>query len=121
MLNKCPFCKGEIMVREYYCSNCDVTIRGEFDIEKTNSLMSVDPEIMEFIKVFIYAEGNMKKVEGILNCSYPKVKSLLSQAKEDLGIELEKNNEESVKKNEILDKLDKGKISFEEAMKLLNE
>ncbi|TYB31359.1 MAG: DUF2089 domain-containing protein [Candidatus Mcinerneyibacterium aminivorans] len=122
MLNKCPICEGELIIKEYYCKDCDVTLRGDFDTEKSESLMGVNPEILEFIKVFIYAEGNIKKVEGILNCSYPKVKSLLSKAKKNLGIESVKENEEDKKrKNEILEKLDNGKISFEKAMDLLNK
>jgi len=121
MLNKCPICEGELVIKEYYCKDCDVTLRGEFDNEESNNLIGLDSELLEFIKVFIYAEGNIKKVEGILNCSYPKVKSLLSKAKNSLGVESMKESEEDKKrKKEILDKLDNGEISFDKAMDLIN-
>ncbi|HMA69799.1 MAG TPA: DUF2089 family protein [Candidatus Mcinerneyibacterium sp.] len=118
MLEKCPICGGKIIIKEYQCEDCDVKISGKFEVE--DFTLPLNEELMEFIKVFIYAEGNIKKVEGILNCSYPKVKSLLNKTKEQLNINY-KNEENKKKKNEILEKLNNGEISFDEAMKYLNK
>src|SRR6056297_3070418 len=102
MLKKCPICDGKIIIKEYECKDCNVKISGEFNIEDFS--LPVNKEILEFIKVFIYAEGNIKKVEGILNCSYPKVKSLLNKARNSLGVNYKKENSEEQKK-EVLEKL----------------
>lgn len=77
---------------------------------------------MDFIKVFIFTEGNIKKVEKIMNCSYPKVKNYLKKAKEYLGVDYpEEVDQDSQESSEILDQLSKGEIDLEEAIKLLNK
>lgn len=118
MLKNCPVCKGNIKIKEVFCEECGVRVIGEFNI---SDLDSIDSETMNFIKVFIFSEGNIKRVEKILNCSYPKVKNYLKKAKEVLGLDVIEEKKEDDNKSNIIDMLDKGKIGIEEAIELLKE
>jgi hypothetical protein len=118
-LGKCPICQGNITISKITCNNCHTTIEGEFDLCKFCKLTS---EQKSFIDVFIKCRGNIKEVEKELKVSYPTVKNRLEDVANALGHEsdssiLTKNN----KKKEILDKLNNGEITFDEALKLMNE
>lgn len=126
-LKTCPICSGNMSILELQCDECATKISGKFaytgKADHKDSLPNISPEILNFIKVFIYAEGNIKKTEGILNCSYPKIKNLLRQAKESLGVgssnsQITKKEQEHINEN-ILDQLNNGQITYEEALKKL--
>jgi len=119
MIKKCPVCKSKLIVKELECLKCNTRILGKFETSEFNN---INTEIMDFIKLFIFTEGSIKKVEKILNCSYPKVKSLLKKAKLSLGVDnIESNSIDDDEKEKILNKLDKGEITFDQALKLLNQ
>jgi len=115
MLTECPVCGSQLKVSEYACDSCKTRIKGDF--ECGGNFGDFDKEIIEFIKVFIYAEGSIKQVEKLMNCSYPKVKNLLKKAKAALNIEEEENDISA----EVLEKLSKGEISTEEALNKLSK
>ncbi|KQC11384.1 MAG: hypothetical protein APR54_10965 [Candidatus Cloacimonas sp. SDB] len=119
MIKNCPVCKSKMKIKEFQCTQCNTRIIGDFSLD---DLQDIQPEIMDFIKVFIFTEGNIKKVEKIMNCSYPKVKNYLKKAKEYLGVDYpEEVDQDSQESSEILDQLSKGEIDLEEAIKLLNK
>lgn len=113
-LKHCPICSGSIFVSKYSCSHCQTDISGKFEL--SSDLWQLDPELMDFIKVFIYAEGSIKQSEKLLNCSYPKIKNLLKKTKLALGIkeDVKEEDEESV-----ISRLEKGEIDVEEALNIL--
>ena len=119
MLKKCPICGNELIVTSLKCKSCDTVISGKFPFEDSLDF-DIEPEIFDFIKIFIYSEGNIKQVEKILGWSYPKVKNYLKKAKKALGFE-EDNNLDSDEKKEILDKIEKGELSVKDAISLLKE
>jgi hypothetical protein len=117
-ISNCPFCGGELVVREYGCRECGTEVRGEF---KRNKFCSFSSELLEFVEIFILNEGNIKGVEECMGCSYPKVKNMLKQVIEALGYEYrEKEEYKGMRKKEILDMLERGEISVEEAKELLS-
>jgi len=78
---------------------------------------------MEFIEVFVRCEGKITRVESELNLSYPTIRNRLHEVIRAMGYEPGK--EESLgldeeKRRNILDDLDAGRISAEEAMRILN-
>ncbi|HLE10615.1 MAG: hypothetical protein A2504_08850 [Bdellovibrionales bacterium RIFOXYD12_FULL_39_22] len=111
----CPMCSAGLKIKVLECSSCQSGLTGNFDFPKGGQL---DDEIFNFVKVFIYAEGNIKKTEAILNCSYPKIKNLLKQAKKSLGISEGPGSNSTTpdERKHILNMLDAGEISFDEAM-----
>jgi hypothetical protein len=63
------------------------------------------------------AEGNIKQVEKLMNCSYPKVKNLLRKAKSALNIEEEEEDNSA----DVIELLAKGEISAEDALNKLTK
>ena len=108
MINKCPICSEKLFVTALHCENCGTSLTGRF-MPDTGCAVSQD------------AEGNIKQVERLMNCSYPKVKNLLKRAKEELHLGQGGDGLSQEEKTEVLEQLDKGEITFEEAMKKLEE
>jgi len=113
LIESCPVCSGELMIRELECKKCHTKVTSQFDLHKGK--LDIDDEILEFIKVFISAEGSIKQSEKLLNCSYPKIKNLLKKTKKALKIEEEKQSATS----SVIEQLDQGDIDIEEALKQL--
>ena len=115
----CHFCGGKVKVSAVKCEDCGIEISGDFsEIELGNVALTDNKEILEFIKIFILAEGNIKQTEKILNCSYPKIKNYLKKAKKALNLEDYIRSETS---EEVLDELEKGSITAEKAAERLSK
>lgn len=117
VLGKCPVCSDELKVTELSCSKCKTKISGEFYLDKFSRL---DKEKRYFAEIFIKNRGNIKEIEKELGISYPTVRKLLDEVIVALGYSNKVENNE-IEKNEILEKLSKGEISSDEALKLLSE
>ncbi len=89
-------------------------MEGTFDACK---FCRLDQEQRQIIEVFLTARGNIKEVERFLGISYPTVRSRLDAVLEALGYRVER--EQDLRRKEILEALDKGEITSEEAIKLL--
>jgi hypothetical protein len=118
MLEKCPVCDGGMVVRELVCRRCRTQVISEFEPDRDG--LSIDPEILDFIKVFIFAEGSIKQSEKILNCSYPKIKNLLKKAKAALGLQ-PTGADSSTVRAAIIEQLDRGELTVEEALERLKK
>jgi len=114
----CPVCQSSLEVTELHCHTCDTTIRGHFTQSK---LASLNEEQLMFVEVFIKSRGNIKEVERELGVSYPTVRGKLESVIEALGYRPEKVNQSANRRKEILNKLEQGGITTEEALRLLNE
>ncbi len=116
---RCPLCKGEITVTRLYCRNCDVTIEGRFAI---HSLARLTPEQLEFVITFVRCEGKLTRMQEELNLSYPTIRSRLHEVIRALGYEPGKEAPPELTAEErrrILEDLDQGRITYEQAMRLL--
>lgn len=113
ILESCPVCSDEMAISELECTACHTKVVSKFNLHKGG--LDIDDEILDFIKIFIYAEGSIKQSEKLLNCSYPKIKNLLKKAKKALKIEEDK---QSTTMN-VIEQLDQGDIDIEEALKQL--
>ena len=111
----CPICDSEIKVTEIKCKKCEIVIQGEFDLCK---FCRLNDQQKYFVEVFIKNRGNIKEIEKDLGISYPTVRNKLDDVISALGHRVEKP---SVNQKEILEKLSKGEISKDEALRLLRE
>ena len=119
--SKCPLCGGEVTVTRLHCQECDSTIEGRF----THSVFErLTPEQLGFIETFIRCEGKISRMEAEIGLSYPTIRNRLHEIIRALGYE--PGGEEPVKvpdeeRRNILDSLEQGRISYQEAMRMLQE
>lgn len=117
LLTQDPVSGGELVITELTGEESGLTIRGRFEIPRYARL---SPENEQFLEAFLRCRGMLNSVEKELGISYPTVKSRLealltalelTPVKDD-GVKKEKSAE---KKAKILDQLEKGEITAEEA------
>ncbi len=117
VLGKCPVCGSNTEVTRISCDECGTNIEGHFNLCKFCRLTD---EQKAFIDVFIKCRGNIKEVEKELGISYPTVKNKLEDAAAALGYRSDVESSASVKRKEVLDRLNSGELSVEEALSLIN-
>lgn len=122
MPSRCPVCTSELTVTRLKCRHCETAIEGQFEASKFSQLSK---EHLEFVEIFLKSRGNIKEVERELGLSYPTVRGRLDAVLEALGYRVEPaaveeiNRAKQAKRKEILDQLNRGELSSEEAVKLL--
>ncbi|MHB8072224.1 DUF2089 family protein [Desulfosporosinus fructosivorans] len=122
MPHRCPVCDQEMKISKLTCTFCPTKIEGEFSSCK---FCRLPKEQLIFMEAFIKCRGNIKEVEKELGISYPTVRSRLDSVIEALGygvekernpeVERENTNEESQRRQRILEALERGEISVQEA------
>jgi hypothetical protein len=118
----CPLCGGEIAVTRLYCRDCDTTLEGRF---VGGPFSQLTPEQLKFVETFVRCEGKITRMEVEIGLSYPTIRNRLHEVIRALGYE--PGGEEPVapglsneQRQAILEKLDQGLISAEEAMRLIS-
>ena len=130
IFNQCPACGGELTVTECRCQQCNLQMRGEFQLGR---LASLSEDELTFIQVFLFARGNLSEVERILGISYPTIRNKLDEINEILKqgnpeadayrkqIETVTDDKtESDTRKEILRKVAEGEISPADAVEIFN-
>jgi hypothetical protein len=118
---RCPLCGGEVTVTRIYCRDCDTTIEGRFS---GGPFSQLNPEQLSFVETFIRCEGKITRMEIELGLSYPTIRNRLLEVIRTLGYEPggeEPTRLSEAERQKILEDLDQGRISAEEAMRLLQE
>jgi len=110
----CPVCDSKLVITSYQCGKCGTKIEGRFKQDKFASLSQDDKD---FIELFVKKRGSIKEIEKEMGISYPTVRNKLDSVISALGHKVESRNS----RVEILQMLDKGEISSEEAQKMLSE
>lgn len=114
VLGECPVCSHSLEVSKLHCNHCNTSIEGSFDLCKFCRLPS---DYKDFIEIFVKNRGNIKEIEKELGVSYPTVRGKLENVIAALGHS--SGPSASTDKKEVLEKLAKGEITAEEAVKLL--
>ena len=119
---RCPICNGEITVTRIYCRDCDSTIEGRFSGGPFSDLTQVQ---LDFVEIFVRNEGKIKRMENEMGLSYPTIRNRLHEVIRAMGYEPGAVEEDESltdeERHSILEELDKGNISAEEAMDKLKE
>jgi len=120
--SQCPICQGEITVTRINCRDCNSTIEGNFS---SRTFSQLTPEQMDFVESFVRLEGKIKHMEKELEVSYPTIRKKLHDVIRALGYEPGGEDEltslSDEERQKILNDLDEGKISYEDAMKQLKD
>lgn len=120
---KDPVTGGELYVSELTCEASGVTIRGRFEVPRYSRL---DPDQAKFLETFLRCRGMLSGVEKELGLSYPTLRSRLDALLEALDLppfkeEDAKRPKFSEQRKRILEQLESGEISPEDAKRKLKE
>lgn len=115
----CPICNSQFKVSKLSCNHCHSSLEGSFELSKFDYL---NAEQKLFAEIFIKNRGNIKEIEKELGISYPTVRKNLDSIILALGYNLTSEEaDDNGNRKEILDKLNRGEISADEAVELLNK
>jgi hypothetical protein len=116
ILCKCPVCSSRLKVTRLKCDECNTVIENQFELSKFDYLNS---EQLSFIEIFLKSRGNIKDVEKELGISYPTVRAKLDEVIIAMGYTVLKQKP-STDKKDVVDMLEKGEITADEALIMLN-
>ena len=116
-----PVSGGPLYISELSGVDSGITIRGRFEIPRYARL---DADQAEFLETFLRCRGMLNSVERELNISYPTVRARLDALLEALDLtpakdENGKREKSTEKKRKILEQLENGEISPDEAKQRL--
>lgn len=117
--HECPVCHGELIVSRMVCRECETAIEGRFE---TGVFSRLNEEQLHFVEAFVRNEGKITRMEEEFSLSYPTIRSRLHEVIRALGYEPGKDSAVVLTEEErrkILEDLDSGKITSEEAMRML--
>lgn len=115
VISKCPVCKNDLKVVKMRCDNCETIIENDFNLSKFDYLSSDE---LYFVETFLKSRGNIKEVEKELKISYPTVRAKLDDVISKLGYQPAPPSSEN-KTKEVLDALERGDLTPEEAIEQL--
>ena len=117
---RCPLTGGEIVVTRFFSPAADISFEGRFAVQ-TPPFAQLTPDQLRFVEIFVRNEGKLNRMEDELGLSYPTIRSRLYEIIRALGYEPGKDEPAplATERKTVLADLDAGKISFEDAMKLL--
>ena len=112
---ECPVCHDDLLVTRMLCRNCGTAVEGRFAL---SGLIRLTPEQLGFVEVFLRCEGRINRVEEELGVSYPTVRNRLEEIIHALSHEV-RPEADTVKRQEVLQRLARKEIGSEEALRLL--
>ncbi len=119
VIGQCPICNDTLHVTRLHCRNCDTALEGHFSLGR---LYQLSPEQLGFVELFVRCEGKINRVEQEMGLSYPAVRARLTEVIEAMGYEVGDSGKETLsqeKRRQILNDVNKGNLSAQEAMQLL--
>ena len=121
---KCPSCDGNLTVARLRCSECAISIDGEFALP---ALLKLSGAQIDFVEVFIKNRGVIRDVERELGVSYPTVRARLDEVIAALGYspksapDASASDDGGSRRRAVLADLKDGKLTPDQALAALNE
>ena len=121
---RCPSCHKPLQVTELTCDNCNLRLRGRF--QRGCRFCALDSDHRHLLDVFLSCRGVIRDMEKALGLSYPTVRGRVDDLLTALGYaptreEAESQEELAERRREILDALDDGRFTPEQAVATLKE
>jgi hypothetical protein len=110
--------QGEaIVIERVRLANRDVAIEGSFELPQLAQLSSED---QVFVVAFVRCHGSIKEMERTFGVSYPTIKARLNRIAGRLEF-VDANPAPAPQRSEIMDRLKRGEITAEEAIRQLEK
>ena len=108
---------ARVVVERVRLPETGIVVEGSFELPPLAQL-SVDDQV--FVAAFVKSHGSIKEMERLFGVSYPTIKSRLNRLGTALDAELSvEAAPPASNKSEILDRLERGEISAEQAAEAL--
>src|ERR1700688_4426601 len=104
-----------ILVERVRIQEKGIVIEGQFELPQLARL-SLEDQV--FITAFIRSHGSIKEMEQVFGVSYPTIKSRLNRIAGQLEFI---ETDPSPSRSEVLDRLNQGEITADEAIRVLQE
>lgn len=114
----CPVCSHELVITGCGCPECGTGISGAFRMSAYDAL--TDDEL-EMLRVFLVSRGNMRELEKHLGVSYPTTRQRFADLLARLGLEDPAAAVKSVDRDAVLADVAAGRLTVDEAEKLLTD
>ena len=111
LISRCPFCEGKLEISRLGCLQCDTSIETTLPIPP---FFRLPLDLQEFVLIFLRCQGKIRDVEKELGISYPTVIKRLDLVNVLLG-----NQSAPSGRKDILEQLERGEITVQEATQLL--
>jgi hypothetical protein len=106
---------SSMVVERVRLTDKDIAIEGEFDLP---SLARLSAEDQIFVMAFVKSDGSIKELERIFGISYPTVKNRLARISRQ--IEYVETVPAITSREAVLEQLEKGEITAQEAIERLS-
>ncbi len=119
LISRCPVCSGRLYVTNLKCGDCNTELSGEF---LANEFSRLPQDKLDFLRTFLACRGNLKEVEAELSISYPTIRGRLDALLEALELEaagMDTDGDDSPAKEDVLEALERGDLSVDEAERQL--
>ena len=108
----------EFAVERVRLTGKDIAIEGSFDLPPLARLSAED---QVFVMAFVQCHGSIKQMERIFGISYPTVKKRLDSVAGRFEFVIsEPEPVDDTERSEVIDKLERGDISVDEAVERLS-
>ena len=111
LISRCPFCEGKLEISRLGCIQCDTSIETTLPIP---AFFRLPPDLQEFVMIFLRCQGKIRDVAKELGISSPTVIKRLDLVNVLLG-----NQSAPSGRKDILEQLERGEITVQEATQLL--
>ena len=110
---------SESPITQIQCPSCktEFPVEGNFHL---NEFANLSPEDLHFLRIFVQSEGKVREMETSLGLSYPTIRTRITELKNKIfSAHQQKERSESIQ--EILEKLERKEIPFEDAIKAIKK
>ena len=109
---------SEFTVERVRLSDKDIAIEGSFDL---SPLARLSAEDQVFVMAFVQCHGSIKQMERIFGISYPTVKKRLDGIASRFEFVIsEPEPIDDAERSKVIDQLERGEISVDEAVERLS-
>jgi hypothetical protein len=118
LLTLCPVCGERLAVSRLQCRGCGTAIEGHFE---TGRLGRLTGEQVAFVETFLRCEGKLNRMEREMGLSYPTLRARLTEVIRQMGFPLSDEAPPGAEetRQRVLDDLAGGRITSDEAMRML--
>ena len=124
----CPACQTPLHPKVLGCDTCGIRVEGAFELNEFATLSGDD---LHLLRIFVLSEGRIRDMEAPLGLSYPTIRTRLKALRARVADRAPAGaptrgtaaatgaRPRSEKVDDVLERLQAGELSFEQAMTLI--